>query len=550
MKRLLIFSAVCLALLLVGLLASTPVAHSQSDAASCPEIVSLAVDSTRDFCEDTGRNQVCYGHVLVDALPQADAGPFTFSDIGDMVDLLDVRSLTLTPMDEVAQVWGISLLRLQANLPVVATDQYATLLAFGDVQLENAAEALPVVDVTANTFANVRRRPTADDFVLLALTPQQTVVADGRLEDSSWVRVILPETGESGWVSASLVSADAGLEALAVVEATSTHYNPFQAFFLQTGVGDAPCAEAPESGIMIQTPEGVAEVRLLINEVAIRLGSTAFLQAVPGGEMTFSLLEGSAFVEAFGVTQQVFPGTHVRIPLNEDGVAAGSPSIPEPYDAAGLAALPLGLLGQEIVAATPMTWNQINTLLAPQEEEEGDDGEEEEPLENVVEITHASYSPGNQQVLLLATYNGGADPEVTLTAEPGGEMEILGDHYQLAFRLEEECPCVITVTASTGESDYAVVDAPGDDGDDGGDGGGPTGVQITQATYSAGNGQVLLHALYNGGVDPAVTLTASPGGVMEILGDHYQLRFRIEQECPCTITVTSSTGYSASVTVE
>src|SRR3990172_1470081 len=37
-------------------------------------------------------------------------------------------------------------------------------------------------------------------------------------------------------------------------------------------------------------------------------------------------------------------------------------------------------------------------------------------------------------------------------------------------------------------------------------------VTISHATYS-GNGTALLKATYNGGYDPAVTLTASPGGV-------------------------------------
>lgn len=549
MRRTQYTTMVALVLLLAGLILGASVVSSQSETNACPEIVTLAIDSTGMFCEDTTRNQICYGHILVEALPQAGAQGFAFTDMGDRVDLLDVRSLTLTPLDEATQEWGISLMRLQANLPSAATGQYATLLAFGDVQLDNEAEALPMLEVTANTYANVRRLPSADDFVLTSLAPAQTLVADGRLADSSWVRVMLPEMGETGWISASLVSTQEPLESLAVVTAGSTHYNPFQAFFLRTGVADAGCAEAPQSGIMIQTPEGVAEVRLLINEIAIRLGSTAFIQAVPGEDLTFNLLEGSALVEAAGVTQRVFPGTRVHVPLAEDGTAAASPSIPEPYEMDVLAPLPLTLLDREIEIAPALTWPQIYALLG-QGEDEGDEGDGE----NVVAITHASFNPGNRQVLLHATYNGSVDPEVTLTAVPGGEMEILGDHYQLAFTLENACPATITVTASTGETASVVVceegETGGGGGEDGGNGGGEhVGVVIIHASYSAGNGQVLLKATYNGGVDPNVTLTASPGGVMEILGDHYQLSFRPSGGCPCTIVVTASTGESASVTV-
>ncbi|MBN1963786.1 MAG: hypothetical protein JW910_04010 [Anaerolineae bacterium] len=77
--------------------------------------------------------------------------------------------------------------------------------------------------------------------------------------------------------------------------------------------------------------------------------------------------------------------------------------------------------------------------------------------ENQVVITHANYSGGNHQVTLQATYNGGSDASVTLTASPGGQMSIRGDHYQLQFRISGDCPCTITVTASTGESDSVVV---------------------------------------------------------------------------------------------
>ena len=491
-------TVMCLICLFAGLILGGSVVSSQSEDGVCSGIATLAIDSTETYCEGAGRNQVCYGHILVEAQPQDGAGAFVFADTGDVVDLLDVRSLILTPMNETTQEWGISLMRLQANLPA-ATEQYATLLAFGDVQLDNAAGDLPTLEVTATTFANVRRRPTVDDFVLTSLRSAQTVVADGRLEDISWVRVMVPETGETGWISASLVQADESLETLAVVPAGSTHYAPFQAFFLRTGVSDAPCAEAPESGILIQTPEGVAEIRLQINEIAIHLGSTAFIQAMPGGDFIFNLLEGTSLVEAAGVTQRVFPGTRVRVPLDANGHAAGSPSVPEPYNMTGLTSLPLGLLERVIEIAPPLTWPQIYALLGQSQNggnvaisgesgstgagsggdsggnenpvggsetavvgegasaPAGDEGGASAPAENNVAITHASYSSGNRQVNLHATYNGGVDSGVSLTASPGGGMEILGDHYQLVFTVSSDCPCTITVTSSTGASASTVV---------------------------------------------------------------------------------------------
>ena len=70
-----------------------------------------------------------------------------------------------------------------------------------------------------------------------------------------------------------------------------TQYGPMQAFYLKTGSKATSCEEAPNDGLLVQTPEGIAEVRLWINEVKIRLGSTAFIQSSPGNSMTIKTLE-------------------------------------------------------------------------------------------------------------------------------------------------------------------------------------------------------------------------------------------------------------------
>jgi Flp pilus assembly pilin Flp len=71
-------------------------------------------------------------------------------------------------------------------------------------------------------------------------------------------------------------------------------------------------------------------------------------------------------------------------------------------------------------------------------------------------------------------------------------------------------------------------------------------VVITKAQYES---PVLhLDVTSNGDYYPTVTLTASPGGVMEQRGGHYHLEYSLPG-CPCVVTVTSSAGGSASVTV-
>ena len=119
---------------------------------------------------------------------------------------------------------------------------------------------------------------------------------------------------------------------------------PMQAFYFRSGLNDAPCPEAPDSGVLIQTPEGVQRVNFLINEVDISLGSTAYVQAQPSGDMTVSTLEGTVDVTAAGTTVTVPQGFRTLVPLDANGAASGAPSEPEPIDLTELAALPVNIL--------------------------------------------------------------------------------------------------------------------------------------------------------------------------------------------------------------
>ena len=73
-------------------------------------------------------------------------------------------------------------------------------------------------------------------------------------------------------------------------------------------------------------------------------------------------------------------------------------------------------------------------------------------------------------------------------------------------------------------------------------------VAITRADYDSGLQTLHLDATSDGVYDPAVTLTASPGGIMVQAGSHYHLNYSLTG-CPCLVTVTSSEGDSGTVTV-
>jgi hypothetical protein len=124
-----------------------------------------------------------------------------------------------------------------------------------------------------------------------------------------------------------------------------------EAYYFQSGDVNEDCAAAP-NGMLIQTPEGVAEINLLINEVDIRLGSTAYVKAEADGLMSIALLEGEATVTAADTEVTIEAGMLSTIPLDEDLHATRAPSAPEPIDEGVAETLPLVLLPRDITAAS------------------------------------------------------------------------------------------------------------------------------------------------------------------------------------------------------
>lgn len=104
-----------------------------------------------------------------------------------------------------------------------------------------------------------------------------------------------------------------------------------QAFSFRSGIGEPICAEVPRDGLLIQTPAGIGEIELLINEVKININSTIYLTAVPDDVMIIQVVEGLVSVTALGATVVVPAGGQAIVPLDAAGVTAGPPTR-EGYD--------------------------------------------------------------------------------------------------------------------------------------------------------------------------------------------------------------------------
>jgi hypothetical protein len=255
----------CIPIVLLVVLVFTAAAATGAQS-QCAALIQQALALVAQNCADAGRNQACHGYLRAEAQPRAGVPAFSF-DVGQTADLSQISALETSPFDEQNGIWGVALLRVQANLPNEMPGTNATFLLMGAASLEN------------------------DD---------------------------------------------------------AQAANPMQAVRLRTGLSGTTCTEAPSDGLLIQTPHGVGRVELTINGAAVSLGSTVFFEARPGESMTISTVEGSAQVSAGGVTETALPGQSISVPMTVSMEAAGAPSAPQPYDAAAMHALPLGMLERPV----------------------------------------------------------------------------------------------------------------------------------------------------------------------------------------------------------
>lgn len=316
---------------------------------SCSALVQSALQTVNDLCDVTDRNQVCYGNIQLSAILDDDAPEINFTTPGDIVDVVYIQSLQLSAL-KTPEEWGIALMKLQANLPDTVPGQSATMLLFGDVYVENQAEALPdPLSGIITASANLRSGPSTDYRIVGAGQIDDEVIVDARNEAGDWFRIFRADTGDLAWIFGTLIEIEGDELSLTVVEVddpvATGQFGPMQAFFFRNGVGNLSCQEAPPDGILIQTPSGVGTVAFSANNVRLQLGSTAFLTAIPDDFMTITLLEGQGSVTADGSTLTIPTGLRARIPLNSDGLPIGPPELVT-YDAEEVDALPVDILDE------------------------------------------------------------------------------------------------------------------------------------------------------------------------------------------------------------
>lgn len=299
----------------------------------CSRIVERALQATDRLCDNTRLNQACYGHAHLEAQFNTDVESSAFDRAGEKIDIATLASLRLSALNTLNGDWGVALMEVQARLPQPAPVKRVTFLMFGDVEVRNGVEDTTPTPLTAARSVFVRRQPDTAAPIFAVIAPDDSVNALGRTADSRWIYIVLESSGEKGWIAANTITSRSAIARLRVLNPETAHFGPMQAFYLRSGQGEVPeCEEMPESGMLIQTPDGVAEVSLWINEVKVSLGSTAFIQARPDNQMSITMLEGHARVEAFGVEVNATAGEQLTVPIDENLKAAAPPSEPVAVD--------------------------------------------------------------------------------------------------------------------------------------------------------------------------------------------------------------------------
>ncbi len=311
-----------ISLIIAMLLAIFAPALAQDD---CAVLFQEAVDTTQQVCADTGSNQVCYGNAPAAPDPRPNVR-LVWAEPGDIVDASALAGFSTEAFEPESGEWGIALAKVRANLP----EDAVTLLAFGDVQVENASDApsdyvLLSVAVAATTGVNVRAEPDESAALVNTLLTGEMVKTAGRTADSDWLWVIAG--GVSGWVSAPLMRADYDVALLPVRDPAQTDiflYGTLQAFnFEMTTPGKRPCSTAPDGGILLQTPDTEREVTLITNNLELVTAGTVWLQIPAPAEVLVSVLEGSArvggqVVEAGSRAHFVFRGRGFELSALEE----------------------------------------------------------------------------------------------------------------------------------------------------------------------------------------------------------------------------------------
>lgn len=326
-------------------------------------------------CSGLVTDEVCIGQGTVSASQRTENANFSFSKPGDKTRMTDLSEINLQSLATESGAWTVVAgnLTLKTNDPNLTTPAAVTMLLIGDVSVANAGETLSAASTgqaTATVLGtlgiNVRKSPSGSATAVYQLSPGEQVTSTGRLDNSQgrWIRITIPNNYAGvGWVIADYLSVEGDADNLPVVRENSpvlppstsaeqtVEFGPMQSFSMVSGVTDASCAGTPDSGLLLQTPNGIAAgsgAKLRVNGVEIVLNGTAFIQAQPTVSLRITILEGDATVTANGSTQQAQAVSTVAVAMGQNLEPTNTPTTVQ-VDTVKVESLPMDLLDRSFL---------------------------------------------------------------------------------------------------------------------------------------------------------------------------------------------------------
>ena len=336
----------CLILALV--LLSAVIASAQDE--SCPARQNEAQANILAHCAEQEAGTLCLGHPTVSAVWRANTAAAPFLHPGDTSSIVDIDWLSVSSE---AETWGTARAVFSAYPGDGLETTPSALLAIGNVAL--FLPELPTrpatgvrVKVSAAQGAYLREAPDTEARAIAPISASSDLMAVGRSADRQWFfGYAAPEL--RGWISREVVTDPSSqLPEMAIDVASPPLWLPGQTFDFRSGIDDAPCDGAPESGILLQTPKFVSPRHFEINGARVSIGGTVWLQAQVSAGMQIHALDGAVRVSVREQAVNLTGGRYTTVPLEreEDGGmrAAGPPAEPAAYDYHALVRLPVQLL--------------------------------------------------------------------------------------------------------------------------------------------------------------------------------------------------------------
>ena len=280
---------------------------------TCSTLVQQALAQMGTNCANLNSNSACYGHLGVDAQFVTGAN-VDFNQPADRASLTEITGIQTAPLNETTGEWGISVMRLSANLPNSIPGQGVVFIMLGDAQLTNEVseeniylpdQSVEVLVESDSGEASLLSFPPGwgnrRSLEVGTITNGTVLDVDAVSEDGLWLRASFvseksPSSKRgSAWLSINDAS-EIDVSQLAVMNPTSR--TQMQVFTLETGFGRPQCEEQPPSQIVIQGPSTL-EVDLTSNGLDFRLTSTLSLQVIRSGNtctMIFTPITGAVTI--------------------------------------------------------------------------------------------------------------------------------------------------------------------------------------------------------------------------------------------------------------